>query len=239
MSNTYFRFKQFSINQDATAMKVNTDGVLLGAWAAIHKAERMLDVGTGTGIIALMLAQRNAKVRIDAVEMDELAVKQALANIQKSPWHHRMRVFHDDFLRFSKHHAGAYDAVIANPPYFVNALLPPETSRTLARHAGELPPARFIDSVVEVLTPSGELHVVLPKAEGTAFIAEAACRGLYCVRKTNVRPVADKAVKRLLLTFSRIADETLHEDTLCIHESDSADYTAEYKALTRDFYLKF
>ncbi len=238
MSNAYFRFKQFTIQQHNTAMKVNTDGVLLGAWADIRNARRIVDVGTGTGVVALMLAQRNANAVIDAVEIDAASAGQALENVMQSGWSQRINIIHDDFLHFASQHAGQYDAIVSNPPYFVDSLLPPEATRTIARHAEQLPHGALIESSLWALSSAGKLHLILPYVEGTVFIAEAAAKGLYCVRKTTVHSAGNKSPKRLLLSFARKV-EVLHENTLYIHQVGSTDYTPEYKALTGDFYLNF
>jgi tRNA1Val (adenine37-N6)-methyltransferase len=238
MSNTYFRFKQFTIQQDKTAMKVNTDGVLLGAWADIRNAVRIADVGTGTGVIALMFAQRQLKAMIDAIEIDKASAEQARENVRQSTWHQRIHVIHDDFRHFALQHGRQYDTIVSNPPYFINSLLSSESTRAVARHAGQLPHKALIESSLLALLPEGRLHVILPYVEGTIFIAEAAAKGLYCVRKTTVHSADNKPPKRLLLSFSQQA-ETLHEKTLYIHPSESAAYTPEYKVLTCDFYLNF
>jgi tRNA1Val (adenine37-N6)-methyltransferase len=218
-------------------MKVNTDGVLLGAWASAANARRILDAGAGTGVIALMLAQRNAGALIDAVEIDEPSAQQARENVQRSPWGQRIRVYAQSFQSFAAQSAERYDLVVSNPPYFTNALLPPSETRRLARHTGGLPHEALLSGAKKILQPGGALCVVLPLSEGTAFIAQAAGQQLFCTRRTTVFSHAGKPPKRLLLHFSA-TPAGWQEDTLVIHRNDGG-YTPEYKTLTGAFYLKF
>jgi len=238
MSNNYFRFKQFTVQQADAAMKVNTDGVLLGAWTDIQNASYILDVGTGTGVIALMLAQRSSQALIDAVEIDESSVRQAVENVNNSPWSTRIKVINAAFQEYASTADKQYDLIVSNPPYFVDALLPGDMQRMQARHATALPYDELLAGVVKLLSDTGRFCVVLPYVEGNVFIAKAAGAGLYCSYKTNISPAVGKPVKRLLLTFER-TNRSLQEQTLCIHLPHSTEYTPEYCALTKDFYLNF
>ena len=236
MSNTYFRFKQFTVQQSGAAMKVNTDGVLLGAWTPVEQPGRALDVGAGTGVIALMLAQRNPRLLIDAVEIDEASARQAAANVQQSPWSARIQVVHTSFQQFAQAAACRYRLIVSNPPYFVNALPPADAKRLITRHAATLPYAGLLDGAATLLAPGGRLSVILPCVEGELFVAQAAGRGFYCTQKTTVYAAAGKPPKRLLLLFAR-EPAPLRESSLIIHLPHGADYTPEYKALTGAFYL--
>lgn len=238
MSNTWFRFKQFTIEQSDTVMKVNTDGVLLGAWSPVSAYERILDVGTGTGVIALMLAQRSTDAKIDAVELDERSAKQAEHNVKKSRWSNRISVIHTSFQQFAEKSHEQYELIVSNPPYFVDALLPHDEKRLLSRHTEALSYDELLDGAVKLLHKDGCMSVILPYVEGNVFIAKAAAVGLYCIHKTNVYPFMGKPVKRLLLNFSRRAEPHC-ESSLFIHLPKSTDYTPEYKTLTKDFYLNF
>ena len=230
-----FHFKQFSVAQQSAAMKVNTDGVLLGAWAEATHACRILDVGAGTGVIALMLAQRNAAAYIDAVEIDACSAQQAKENVQNSPWPRRITVYGQSFQSFAAQSAACYDLVISNPPYFANALLPPSETRKRARHAGELPHEELLSGAKRILRPQGALCVILPFSEGMMFMERAAAQQLFCTRRTTVFSKTGKPPKRLLLHFSALP-ASLKKDTLIIHR-DNGDYTPEYKALAGAFYL--
>jgi len=246
MPNNYFRFKQFTVQQSSSAMRVNTDGVLLGAWADVLGAARILDVGTGTGVIALMLAQRTTAALIDAVEIDKNSAMQAAENIAASPWSERVRVFPQPFLTYVANTAARYDLIVANPPYFVDALLPDNEQRLRSRHAASLPYDELIAGVNALLSENGRFCLILPYAEANVFIAKAAIAGLYCTHKTNVCAALGKPVKRLLLSFER-NPSPVKEQTLYIHTSykdvknnnPTEIYTPEYRTLTKAFYLGF
>jgi tRNA1Val (adenine37-N6)-methyltransferase len=218
-------------------MRVNTDGVLLGAWADVANARRVLDVGTGTGVIALMLAQRNAAAHIDAVEIDECSAQQAKENIQNSPWPRRITVYGQSFQSFAGQRTACYDLVVSNPPYFTNALLPPSETRKRTRHAGELPHEELLSGAKKILQPQGALCVTLPFSEGMTLMERAAAHQLFCTRQTAVFSRKGKPPIRLLLHFSD-TPVSIKKDTLVIH-CDDGSYTPEYKALTGAFYLKF
>jgi tRNA1Val (adenine37-N6)-methyltransferase len=217
-------------------MKVNTDGVLLGAWTPAERSERALDVGAGTGVIALMLAQRRDRLLIDAVEIDEASAQQATDNVRQSPWDARVQVVHASFQQFAQATERRYHLIVSNPPYFVNALPPADEKRRVSRHAAALPYADLLDGAAALLEPEGRLSVILPCVEGAFFAAQAVARGLYCTRKTTVYAAAGKPAKRVLLLFAR-KPAPLQEDSLAIHLPHGAGYTPEYKALTGDFYL--
>jgi tRNA1Val (adenine37-N6)-methyltransferase len=236
MSNTYFRFKQFTVEQSGAAMKVNTDGVLLGAWAPVDQAARALDVGAGTGVIALMLAQRNTRLLVDAVEIDEASAQQAADNIRQSPWGARVRVIHAAFQQFARDAVNRYHLIVSNPPYFVNALQPADEKRLVTRHAAALPYAALLDGAAALLEPEGLLGVILPCPEGNLFAAQAAGKGFHCVRSTTVYAAAGKPAKRLLLLFAR-APAPLQAASLIIHLPYGAGFTPEYRALMQEFYL--
>lgn len=240
MSRDFFKFKQFTIRQDYCTMKVGTDGVLLGAWVNVsaQQAQRMLDVGCGTGLIAIMLAQRAPLAQVDAVEVEEMAYRQAMQNAIDSGWKSRLRFFHCDFNELAQRSANQYDLIVSNPPYFKRSLLSPNEKRNAARHANEFTHESLISGSLRLLSDGGRLAVVLPYVEGNVFIALAAGAGLYCVRKLNVSTKKGKPVKRLLMELSR-ERRRLEEQDLYIEDSLLNSYTDDYKALTKDFYLKF
>jgi len=220
-------------------MKVGTDGVLLGAWVNIAETtHHILDVGTGTGVIAIMLAQRAPQARIDAVEIDEATAAQARRNAESSPWASRLNVFHQDFNDFVNSAASRYDLIVSNPPYFKQSLTSPDSARTTARHTEELLHEELLCGSLQLLNPQGKLAVVMPYVEGNVFIALAANAGLYCNRKLNVSTKKDRPTKRLLMEFSR-SKARLDEQNLYIESNALNSFTAEYRALTKDFYLKF
>lgn len=237
MANDYFKFKQFTICQNKCAMKVGTDGVLLGAWANCESAENILDIGTGTGLLALMLAQRSDAF-IDAVEIDEIACKQAQENVEKSVWSDRIIILNKSFQDFYKKTTTKYDLIVSNPPYFQNSLFASDSKRTDARHNSNLEFEDIIIGASDILKENGKLNLILPYLEGTMFILKAAEKGLYCVRQTKVLPNPDREPKRLLLEFMKIK-KPLVEQEIIIELNKRHEYSDAYKNLTKDFYLAF
>lgn len=225
-------------------MKVGTDGVLLGAWCETT-GSRALDIGTGTGVIALMLAQRNAQLNILGVEVDSKAALQAQNNMQQSPWNNRLHCIEADFTRFSKSSCVPFDTVVSNPPFFVDSLKSPIEGRNTARHTNELSFADLLGGVKNVLSEQGIFSLILPYVEGNLFIAMAGQYGLHCTRKTNVFSKKGKRVKRLLLEFQKNPTVLFRENQLCIEVDmqtsvrPQSTFSPEYKALTKDFYLNF
>jgi len=239
MPNDYFKFKQFTIRQSACSMKVGTDGVLLGAWVAVEAAaRRILDVGTGTGLIALMLAQRSPLAQVDAVEVDAAAASQARENAKSSPWAARLNIMHQDFNHFAGRATSRYDLLVSNPPYFSRSLTSPDSRRTAARHTGLLLHEDLIGGSLQLLSERGKLAVVMPCAEGNIFVAQAEKAGLHCNRKLHVAAKKGRPAMRLLMELSR-SSAALDEQHLCIEDSALHSFTPEYQALTKEFYLKF
>lgn len=237
MANTYFKFKQFTINQDKTSMKVGTDGVLLGSWADCENAQRILDVGTGTGLIAIMLAQRSI-AKIDAVEIDEDAFIQASDNVQGCKWHERISLEHAPFQEFYSSSDEKYDLIVSNPPYFINSFKPNCDKRNTARHTDTLPFGDLLNGVDKLLSSKGKFCVILPYVEGCVFIAEAAGKDFYCTKKVEVKPTFTKPTKRLLLEFQRNKTSLVNQ-TLIIETNQRHSFTDEYVTLTKEFYLHF
>lgn len=235
-----FKFKKFSIAQDRSAMKVGTDGVLLGAWVSLQGDEcRMLDIGSGTGLIALMLAQRSCnfdkQIAIDGVELDLASCGQAVENVDSSPWNDRVTMHHSDIQSYE---AKRYDLIVSNPPFFVDSLLAPNEERSNARHTTQLPFPDLIDSVLRLLKPNGHFALILPTAEQQLFDREVAGRLKLlrrCAVKGSVRSMAKRQLSEYLLTD--VAVEAIHEE-LTLRSADGT-YSDEYRNLTRYFYLKF
>jgi tRNA1Val (adenine37-N6)-methyltransferase len=216
-------------------MKVGTDGVLLGAWTDVEKAKNILDVGTGTGLIALMLAQRTENSQIDAIEIDEQAFVQASENVSKTNWKDRIHIFHNDFLHFNADKK--YDLIVSNPPYFSNSLKNPNEKRTLARHTDSLTPIQLLQASKNLLQTDGRLSLILPSTEGYELIKIAEKESLFCAKLTKVIPKIGAQEKRLLMEFS-FQKRTCTEDELLIENNFRHEYSAQYKNLTKDFYLK-
>lgn len=216
-------------------MKVGTDGVLLGAWAPIDNCKRILDVGTGTGVIALQLAQRSPQAHIIAVEIDEAAANQACENVQNSPWPDRVQIVCADFRHYLSNER--FDMIISNPPYFINSLKCPDGQRNTARHTDDLNYDFLFSHSVALLQPQGILAIVIPaKNEKTVMNAAGMC-GFYIYRRMKLFTKPGKPSRRLLITFGFDPMHTHQEEILYITQEDGQ-YSEEYKALTQDFYLK-
>lgn len=232
-----FRFKQFVVRQQQCAMKVGTDGVLLGSWCRVPVEGRVLDVGTGTGLLALMVAQRSLKVDITALEIDREASLQAMENCLKSPWRERIKVLHTSLQEFGEMSADRFDMVVCNPPYFDRSLRCPDKKRTAARHSETLSFDDLLHFSAVLLKKEGSLSVVLSEKESEVFMDKAVEKGLFLCRQMNVLPTPEKDVKRRLMEFS-FEKKELEVRNLVI-ETERHIYTEEYKNLTQDFYLNF
>lgn len=238
MANNYFKFRQFSINQSGNVFRVGTDGVLLGAWADTAGASTVLDIGTGTGLLALMMAQRIPDGFITAIEPDEESYRCATSNIQSSGWSSRIEVINNSLKDFAHDSRGQFDLIISNPPYFSESLKNPDAQKAGFRHSNSLPHEEIISFARKELCDNGRLSLILPYAEGNVFIAGAAIAGLYCTRMTKVRSLQGSPVKRLLLEFSRKNHSPVVK-ILTTGHPDHGGYTMEYKELTKDFYPGF
>lgn len=237
MANSYFSFKQFTVHQELAAMKVGTDGALLGAWAHVPANCRALDVGTGTGLIALMLAQRGAAT-VDTVEIDANAAEQARRNFAASPWPKRLTAIHAPFAAFAEQaQPERYDLIVSNPPYFQQSLQPSNAQRAQARHADALPPQQLLQCALLLLKPNGALCVILPTAIATPFAEQAAALGLYRSRELLVRSKPTASPFRTLMQLERHT-QGCDRTELAIH-TVQGNYSPEFKGLLREFYLRF
>ena len=234
MANPFFTFKQFTIRHDRCAMKVGTDGVLLGAWTDVNHSQRMLDIGTGTGLIALMLAQRCPQASITAIDIDIDAVGQAQENVLLSPWSDRVEVKLQDICKYltDKH----FDTIVSNPPYFIDSLKCPDDQRNTARHTDTLDAERLLESVARLLTDDGRFSIILPAEQTDLLIQTAYAQGLYPSRQTAVITRPGLSPKRILMEFQK-TKEAFQPDELII-ELERHVYSEGYIALTKDFYLK-
>ena len=238
MSNTSFAFKQFTIKQDLCAMKVGTDAVLLGAWIIPNGSSNILDIGTGTGIISLMLAQKS-KAEIDAIDIDENAVIQAKQNISESKFSNNIIVNHISFQEFAKSSDKKFNLIVTNPPYFEQSLKSSDQKRSHARHADVLPFEDLLDGVIKLLDPKGKFCLILPKLEAEKFRALAEKKGLHLSKLLRIKSRADKDTdKRHIMQFEFTPTE-FSETTLVIEQQERHQYTSEYKELTKDYYVNF
>ncbi|MEP7169648.1 MAG: methyltransferase [Bacteroidota bacterium] len=234
MLGDFFHFKQFTINQHRCAMKVGTDGVLLGAWIKINGAERILDIGTGTGLIALMLAQKSNAV-IDAIDIDKNAFDQAKKNVADSKWNERIHVFHASLQEFSESSKDKYDLIVSNPPFFEGTYKAGTEARNIARHTDEtLSFDDLIRGVKKLLQHEGRFCVILPFKEGTDFIEKSQANELHIQKLTRVKTKSEKQEKRLMIEFGFQKTNPV-EDDIVIQEEDLS-FTKEYIELTKDYY---
>ena len=233
-----FTFKKFIVEQNRCAMKIGTDGVLLGAWTPIENNPfSILDIGTGTGIIALMLAQRSAAEQIDALEIDEDAYEQATDNFENSPWNDRLFCFHAGLDEFVEEPEDEYNLIVCNPPFYSEDYKSDNEQRDLARFQDAMPFEDLIEAVDLLLSENGIFSVIIPYKEESTFLALAKDFELFPIKITRVKGTPTSEIKRSLLAFSRDELNNYPIDQLII-ETARHIYTPEYIALTKDFYLK-
>lgn len=240
MPQTYFQFKRFKVHHAKSAMKVGTDGVLLGAWAGqkLTSPHSILDVGTGTGLIAMMLAQRFPEAKIQGVEIQRDALEEATANVQESPFAEAIALHHADFLNWSVTNKQKFDLVVSNPPFFEKATPALNHARATARHSdGVMPLAELAKAMVACCAPKGEIAVILPPDRAEEFIKLVDAWGFGPHRITKVQGQPKAPVKRWLVACSS-SDLPLKEDHLVIEETPKV-FTPAYMQLTKAFYLNF
>lgn len=233
-----FFFKEFAIAQDRCTMKVGTDGVLLGAWADVKGAARILDIGTGTGVIAIMLGQRtkDQQSTIHAIEIDADSARQAKENAESAPWSERIKIIHGSIQQYVST-PEPYDLIVSNPPFFSGGTFSRDQDRTNVRHTVKLAHGDLLAAVRNLLSPEGRFCVVLPWIEGLRFQELAAEYHLHCTRETRVKPKKEKPVSRLLLQFER-EEKAKQVSELVIQKEGRNEWTDDYRALTAMFYLK-
>ena len=216
-------------------MKVGTDGILLGAWAELGSPKSILDIGAGSGLIALMLAQRFPQATITAIEIAKESAKQARQNFEASLWSKRIELVHGDACDFQP--ADAFDLIVANPPYFECSLLPRNNGRRTARHTGTLSHADLVRVINRLLTTDGQFAVVLPAESRLSFNRLCEQQDLHCVRRCDVYPTPTAAAKRVLLQYGRNSIDCFDADDLVV-EIRRHEYSPAFRQLTKDFYLK-
>lgn len=232
MAKDYFQFRKFTVHQDRCAMKVGTDGTLLGAWA--HGGAEILDIGTGTGLMALMMAQRFPHARVTGIDIDPEAISQAYDNVVASPFSNRINMFEAD-VRTLDHSLFMFNSIVCNPPYFVNSLECPDKQRTMARHASTLTYGDMMAAARRLLSDDGELSIVVPFDSKNRLEAEAALVGFLKVRECSVKTTAKKRPRRFLLAYRKHASEL--ELTEGVIETSPGVRSLWYQELTKDFYL--
>jgi len=219
-------------------MKVGMDGVLLGAWADASGAERILDIGTGTGLIALMMAQKSNVTQIDAIEIDPEAFPEAFLNVQQSPWNGRIQIELSSFQEFTEQTDRKYDLIVSNPPFFTNGIKAPIENRAQARHSHSLPLNVLISGAARLLNENSRISLVLPIESLQEVEKLATLNVLFISRLCRVKPNPIKPEFRILIELTN-SECAIQESELMIEFEKHHDYTPEYKELTKDFYLKF
>ena len=234
MPNNYFKFKQFIVFQDKCAMKVGTDGVLLGAWASANNPNNILDIGTGTGLISLMLAQRY-KANITAIDIDRDSFLQSTENLRNSPWADKLNSLQISLQEFAKTCNTKFDLIVSNPPYFDNSLKSIDDKRTKARHTDTLSFSDLVTNAKKLLDKDGIFSVIIPSETEILFCNIAKNNNLFCIKKTYIKPTPNKPAKRILLQFSMIETKLIISELIV--EITRHNYTVDYINLTKDFYL--
>ena len=228
-----FKFKQFSILQEKSAMKVGIDGVLLGAWANVSSSECILDVGTGTGLLSLMAAQRSGAT-IDAVEIDEDAFHEASFNFMKSKWESRLHCFHGSFQEFETRRQ--YDHIISNPPFFEKSLKSDDKKKNLARHTDTLTLSVLLGKSKSLLSKEGKISLILPADQETKIEDCAKERGLYVTRKCFVHPFPESTANRIIVELG-LFEKKISIENISVRNKSTNSYSEEFRELTRDFYV--
>jgi len=237
VSQQPFQFKQFTVQQDRCAMKIGTDGVLLGAWTSLeHQPESILDIGAGTGVIALQMAQRSFASTIDAVELDDSAYEQCSENFEASPWGDRLFCYHATIQEFASEIEEEYDLIVSNPPFYSEDYKTEDSARDQARFTDSLPFQHLAVCAAHLLSENGVFSLVLPRKEESDFIELAATVGLYPQRICRVRGSEASEEKRSMMEFG-FKNKTWNTETLVI-EISRHEYTTKYRELVKDFYLK-
>jgi len=229
-----FQFKQFSVEDDRSTMKVGTDAVLLGAWTNIKNAKNMLEIGTGSGIISLMLAQRS-EARIEAIDIDKSSIDQAIENFKISPWNERLKATYYSLKNFIKDNKNKYDLIVSNPPFFIDSLKSPDKNKTRSKHTDELSYSDLIQGLLYFLSPQGRSCLILPHTESKSFINLARIENLHLNKQLLIKPKKNKIANRILMEFSFIKT-AIEENEIYLREEDNS-FSADYKKLCEDYYF--
>ena len=236
--NNWFQFKEFKIIQEQSAMKVGTDGVLLGAWANTGNVNSILDAGTGTGLIAIMMAQRT-DATITGIDIEAKAATEASANASNSPWGNRINIINISLQELAKQHQNKFDLVISNPPFFTNSKKPLSNSLAIAKHNHLLTYPDLLNCSARLLSSTGRLALIIPADAVSIVKNHASNEGLFLHREAEVKPNSIKKTHRAILEFGRSEPHSIEKDIIMIHKDDGSDFTEKYKEMTRAFYLHF
>ncbi len=233
---TPFRFKQFSLDDGNSAMKLSTDAVLLGAFASVNDVHTCLDIGTGSGIIALMIAQKS-ECKITGIDIDDGSIGDAKLNFENSPWSDRLTAIQTALAAHSQETNTQYDLIVCNPPYFINSEPSPYSRKNISKHNHLLELPEMIRHTSQLLDTNGRCAYILPYSERNHILDLATKEGLFLYREMIVYPKKSKAANRILIELKRI-NEPMETTSLTIRNEDGS-YTSEYKRFTEEFYLQF
>lgn len=233
-----FRFKQFEVRQDLCTMKVNSDGVLLGAWADVSSANTILDIGAGSGVVGLMLAQKRPAAKIVGVEIDDCSCQQAEINFANSPWKENLQVVESGIQEYGKNADQKFDHIVSNPPFFSGGTLSDNQPKNVVRHTVKMSHGDLLLAIRRLLSDDGKCSIILPVIEGLRFIEIVERYSFYITRKTVMRPRVGKPLERILFEFSKKEHPEVVEKELVMYEGATKEYTDDYKAITKDYYLK-
>ena len=239
MANSWFAFKQFTVMQDKAAMKVGTDGVLLGAWVDVSACKTILDVGTGTGLLTLMAAQRNADAHFVAVDIDRDAALQAEANFKLSEWQNRLRAVHTSLSAYADNSFRKFDCVMCNPPFFKNAFKSDRQARNTARHNDSLSYNELLNRSAYLTNAQGRLAVIVPFETEQEFLHLSSRHGFFLKRLMRIQPTPDKDFVRSLIEVSKCCVARPVPDCMVIEDKGRHSYSDAYIELTKDYYLAF
>jgi tRNA1Val (adenine37-N6)-methyltransferase len=237
MSNSWFQFKKFKINQDKTAMKVGVDGVLIGAAARFGISKTVLDIGAGTGLLSFMAAQRT-DAHITALEIEKNAFDQCSENVRLNNLENRIHVLHTSFQGYYKNNRSKFDFIISNPPFFEKSLKSKYENRNIARHSDILSKRELVKGSSILLKPAGVFTLILPIGFEKPFDRLCREQGLFCSYKLIIKPKENKPANRIIAEYSYVKKK-LFTDMLIVRDNNSNQYTKAYKKLTKDFYLHF
>lgn len=232
-----FQFKRFNVQDENCAMKVGTDAVVLGAWINAENSKSILDIGTGSGIIALMLAQKSSAT-IDAIDIDSASIHDAEKNFKESPWSEKLKAIHCSLSAYAYQSEKKYDLILSNPPYFINSLKSVSERKNISKHTSTLNHEELLSGAKSLITPEGRFSVIIPYDQVDSFVNIALVEGLFCINKLIIYPTKKKPANRIILEFSLNRSDKTKEGELTIRDNLGS-FTEQYKNLTKDFYLNF
>lgn len=231
-----FRFKQFTVNHSKSSMKTGTDAVLLGIWADFENSQNLLDVGTGCGVISLIAAQKNQKLKITAIDIDKNSSDESAQNFKNSKWAERLNSLNISLHDFSEIYSEKFEHIICNPPFFSNSTPSPKESRHFARHTDKLKPKDFFEDCFKILAPEGKISIIIPTSESVVWIENSIVFGFSINNKTEVFAYPNKNSERTILEFS-FEQKTFEKTEIFIRTGKNLNYTEQYIEFTKDFYL--